>query len=342
MDDDYGIVRWIMDTRKVWTQESVKSFYAEATRALKLLKLHEQNAVYRYIHAKDAKMSLGSILLKHLAISKACNVPWSEIELSQDSFRKPCYIPKDPSGSGVQFNVSHQAGLVALVRSHSVSVGVDIVCVGERDDYRSIERAHGFDNWVDIFGEVFSPREIEDMKYQVYGIHLDDGTYIPDDELGGLRRHSFPNTEVKVKRRNGEIVTFDSRIIVEAKIRRFYAFWCLKEAYIKMTGEALMADWLRDLEFRNVRPPAPAMNDEEPQRGSGWGEIIRDVETWFKGNRVTDVRIELQAYRQEFMIATAVRIDSVKTRNSSNGTTDFPDFVELDLEKDLYPRAEQN
>ena len=87
----------------------------------------------------------------------------------------------------MEFNVSHQAGLVALVGCKTseleVELGVDIVCVNERNDYRVIDE-EGFNGWVDIYSEIFSQEESFDMKYNADAFHLLDGTLITPDLLG--------------------------------------------------------------------------------------------------------------------------------------------------------------
>ncbi len=66
----------------------------------------------------------------------------------------------------------------------------------------------------------------------------------------------------------GEVMQVASNDVIEAKLRRFYTFWALKEAYVKMTGDALLADWLRVLEFRKVRAPRPASTNAQEIRKS--------------------------------------------------------------------------
>jgi 4'-phosphopantetheinyl transferase len=57
------------------------------------------------------------------------------------------------------------------------------------------------------------------------------------DALGRCQRR---NMKLEVKALKGEerketTVTIDSNIVIEAKRRRFYAMWCLRESYVKMT-----------------------------------------------------------------------------------------------------------
>ena len=70
-----------------------------------------------------------------------------------------------------------------------------------------------------------------------------------------------------------------------------------------LTGVALLADWLRLLEFRDFRPPRQAV---------GWGteegvDVIGDTKMFFKGEPVTDVNLSLRALGDDFMFCTAVR-----------------------------------
>jgi len=290
-------------------------------------------------------------------------VPWPLIALSTDAHGKPCYVPPDPplprsdgphqpdasaserenksegrgeseskgekggGGAGiVKFNVSHQAGLVVLIGSTSptAEVGIDVVNVAERAgrDMAGVRKG-GLAAWVEIYGEVFSGREVEEMKWSlpvpvsvpvsvcVPGAlsSVPGSLSSPNDDLDGnsdgnkdgtttmtlspdlllpLARCSKPDvllplsltlplpvpvavsplahtptptptpTPPPTSHAQPVAVTVSSTPLIASKLRNFYAHWCLKEAYIKMTGEALLAPWLRDLEFRNVRPPAAA------------------------------------------------------------------------------------
>jgi 4'-phosphopantetheinyl transferase len=269
-------------------------------------------------------MSLASSLLKHLAITKLYNVPWSKSTISRDGNGKPCYLPKT-----IDFNVSHQAGLVTLVAG-SFDLGTDIVCVNERDDLGRIEK-DGLFTWVDMHAEVFSPREIQYIKLDPSNLgleHLDLSGYGRD----AVARCQYRNQKAEWTS-NGASHTIESNLIVDAKLRRFYAAWCLREAYVKMTGEALLAEWLQRLEFRNFRSPKPKDN----VHGSSLevGEIMDRFDIHFKGKKVEDVVIELRAIGQDFMIATSARCPpNIKS-------IEFPGFTKLDIEKDIYLVAGQ-
>ncbi|KAL9037426.1 MAG: hypothetical protein Q9214_005713, partial [Letrouitia sp. 1 TL-2023] len=116
----------------------------------------------------------------------------------------------------------------------------------------------------------------------------------------------------------------------KAKIRHFYAHWCMKEAYVKMT--ALMAPWLQQMEFRNILDPMPASQPSlsaDGRANGDWGEIFTDVEIWHCGTKVRDVKMELQAFRDDYMIATTVLAPQPHL---------LP-FRELDIKHDVYPFA---
>lgn len=87
---------------------------------------------------------------------------------------------------------------------------------------------------------------------------------------------------------------------IAAKLRYFYTFWALKEAYIKMTGEALLAGWLRELEFRDVRVPAVA---EEGR----WGVVESGVQVWMQGRRIEGLRVEVVGFGREYIVALVGR-----------------------------------
>jgi 4'-phosphopantetheinyl transferase len=284
----------------------------------------------------DAKMSLASALLKRLYISRALSIPWKSVTLARKGdpkHGKPCALLPNGSFAALDFNVSHQAGLVSLIgwnpvpgTSASVQVGTDIVCVNERDDYRTID-TEGFDAWIDIYTDIFSEAERWDMKYSLDYITLLNGVILPGSQLNRLDRCISRNLPLSITPPTGESHSFSSDLIIEAKLRRFYAFFCYKEAFIKLTGEALLAPWLTDLEFQGVKSPLPGTQARCSTHGT-WGEKVTDVEVVLHGEKVEDVKMTLQAYEEDFMLSTAVKADS-------SVQIEVPEWKKLDLESDV-------
>lgn len=298
--------RWLLDVEALWPSPVGASQNAQSTahwatgtaaqHALALLTEGERAKVLRFYRPSDAKLSLGSNLLKHRAIANTCRVSWSEAFISEGANKKPCYKPLAPSSKSLEFNVSHHGSLVALIGcpGESVKLGVDIVKMNWEKDYATVMK-DGFEAWANVYEMVFSDREIKDIA-----------GFVPPTR--GTQQDE-----------------------IRDKLRHFYAHWCLKEAYVKMTGEALLASWLKDLEFRNVQVPFPASQMlESGQIGGDWGQTCGGVEIWFYGKRVTDVLLEIQAFREDYMIATA----------SSSVETEMSYFKELDVERDVYPLQE--
>ena len=294
-----NVFRWVLDVDELWItpfegDESFKSTDHWATGesaqyALNLLPAEEKKKVLKFYRQNDAKLCLGSCLLKRQAIAETCHVPWTEVTISQDEHRKPCYRQTYPIGKALQFNVSHHGTLVAFVgcSDENVRLGVDIVRMNWEKDYAMVLQ-DGFAAWARIYEMVFSDREIRDIAY-----------YVPPAQIN----------------QEGEI---------RAKLRHFYAHWCLKEAYVKMTGEALLAKWLKELEFKNVEVPLIAQESDD----EGWGQTCSNVEIWFYGKRVEDVWLEIQAFGNDYMIATA----------ASSIDIDLDAFRMVDLERNIYSR----
>lgn len=336
----HGLTRWYMDTRALTASSSNLPL-------LQTLRPEDQEAVKRYYHLADKHMSLASCLLKYLFIHRACHVNWDKITISRTPapHKRPCYIPLAPQKNdensvpspNVEFNVSHQASFVALagctVPAHITpnnatspspspstghtgppQVGIDITCTDERsrrgkDSIPSTEAdLHSF---LDIYAEVFSPREIELMKSNP-NQQPQYGSQYGSQSLTRTKMMSLEET-------------------IEYRLRRFYAYWALKEAYIKMTGEALLAPWLKELQFFNVVPPESAIDDEgRPQ----WGSPTRDVVVKLYGEVVSDVRIELVAFGKEYLVATATR-----GGDGQSGVGTWGDFRRIDLDSDVEPCA---
>ncbi|KAL4879036.1 hypothetical protein BJY04DRAFT_105096 [Aspergillus karnatakaensis] len=317
------LTRWYIDTRPLTATTTTLPL-------LTTLQPTEQTAVQKFYHLKDKHMSLASQLLKYLFIHRTCRVPWSSIVISHtpDPHRRPCFIPDPSSAQGkqgiveIEFNVSHQASMVAIAGtiippnfsgdSHNgpegtikPQVGIDITCVNERSkEPRTLESLR---KYIDIFGEVFSADEMADMR----------------------RLHGAPQTQQTAGTGTGQ----DS--LVDYGYRLFYTYWALKEAYIKMTGEALLAPWLRDLEFSNVVAPGA-------ESGEGkFGEPYTGVRTTLNKELVKGVRVEVAALEGDYLFATAARGGGIGVRSGSRdgGDDSWLLFEKLDIERDIQPCA---
>lgn len=113
----------------------------------------------------------------------------------------------------------------------------------------------------------------------------------------------------------------------------FYTYWALKEAYIKMTGEALLAPWLRELEFTDVVVP-------EPSEESPCSQPYTAIKTWLRGELVEDVRIEVVAFGDEYLIATAARGARIGATSHALGgglgsIDPWQALEKVDIEKDI-------
>lgn len=216
---------------------------------------------------------------------------------------KPCYRPlaaESPDNNTIQlgddmdldFNVTHQAGLVLLAGLHSKTadqyrVGIDVTCVAERHerDVASIRKDGcgneniGYDKFVRMHEEVFSEADLWSI--------LQEGS------ASGLK----------------------------GRLRRFYAFWALKEAYVKMEGEALLADWLRDIEFRGVSVPEPARFGEQ------FDEPVLGILVFVNGRQRENVQVFLQAFEDDYLVATAV------CREAGAVEVAAPKFREVDMDE---------
>ncbi|RHZ67706.1 4'-phosphopantetheinyl transferase family protein [Aspergillus thermomutatus] len=334
-----SLMRWYIDTRQLTATNSLLPL-------LETLQPSDQETVKKYYHLKDRHMSLASNLLKYLFIHRSCRIPWNKISISRTPapHRRPCFLPSptliestDGPIPSIEFNVSHQASLIALagtiippsdvahtspaavfaapspssIPALSVpQVGIDITCVDERRARTSSAPSTRKElaEYVDIFAEVFSKRELETIK-----------------NLGGR----FP-AQAQDSARETEAVEYGLRL--------FYTYWALKEAYIKMTGEALLAPWLRELEFTDVIAPAPVEG-----LAVDWGEPYTGIKTWLYGERVEDVRIEVVAFEKDYIFATAARGAGLGAESrplpGSAGVDSWMLIEKIDIDKDIAPCA---
>lgn len=318
-----AIVQWIVDTRNLWpTAEKTAQLETEvcilprpfsrftsnhatqAARALALLNPEERKSVLRYLFVRDAKMSLASHLLKHYVISKTLDLPWAETKITRNAKTKPIYAAPDPSNpSPIDFNVSHQAGLVALVAAHGsdVDVGCDVVCMSERADRdQAMIAKEGWPAFVDMHADVFAPGEAAYLKHRILSA-------IPGALPAGA----------------------SAKQVNEFKLRCFYTLWCLREAYVKMTGEALLAPWLNVLEFKNFRPPRP--QEEMGKVREDVEDVVKVEDVWFEGRRVDDANVCLRSLGSDYMTCSAVRTPQNKEvgRGLDLGAYDVVEMSEI-------------
>ncbi|KAF5018977.1 hypothetical protein F66182_9023 [Fusarium sp. NRRL 66182] len=274
------VIQWVIDTRPLWPSAlKTADLITCASRALSLVTAEERSSVLRYYHVRDAKLALASALLKRYAISRFCHVPWPQASTVRDARTKPVF--RLPNGDEpLLFNVSHQAGLAVLLAVHNppkgLAVGVDVVCPSERRerDMKSLAD-EGWASFVDMHADVFGVGETAALK----GMNPGPGTAERDRAL-----------------------------------RYFYALWCLREAYVKMTGEALLASWLNHLEMRGFAPPEDMQTPQE---------------VWLRGEKVEGVDVRLMPLLGDYMISTAVR-------NEDNGeTVEIGEFESLDIDEVL-------
>ncbi|KAK0387826.1 hypothetical protein NLU13_4071 [Sarocladium strictum] len=272
------IVQWVVDTRKLWSSaNNTAELPYVAGSAFRLLRDGERTAVLQYVSVKDAKIALASRLVKRYAISRFCDVPWDEALAFRDTNTKPVFRKSDGSEPFI-FNVTHQDGLVILFGVHQpppgLAIGVDVVSPSERRerDHEMLVK-EGWPTYVDIHADVFSPKEVTRLK------------------------------ELKFDRQTAE-----GR---DSLLRWFYSLWCLREAYVKMTGEALLAKWLRDLEIRGFGPP-----EDIPDGVEG---------AWMHGQRVEGVDIKLENLLDGFMVSSVVR------RGNAGETIELGSWQSLDV-----------
>lgn len=320
-----------------------------ASRAVELLPLihtlpqARQDTIRKYVRKPDRYMSLASELLKFFFIHKTARIPWSEIKISRTPkpHNRPYWAP--PEGwwrkgfEGIEFNVSHQAGMIVLVgsrtpnrprevrindqneinirssavinpdptavaeteswidgdESEDVRIGVDVACTWEPPRTQDLSTQEQLNEWVDIFEEMFSDMEQEDMKYaDVSG---------PDDMNEA-----------------------------DCKARRFYTYWALKEAYIKMVGEGLLAPWLRELEFKDV--PVPSRPNAADCKAQAWtltsDEVVRSLQVLFKKRNIEHtMQTTLEGFEDTFVVATMTRgVTDQPGNNIRWQRLDFPDI----------------
>lgn len=337
------VARFYVDVRAL-----IPASRAEPTNLslIETLPEEQQEAIRKFLRPADRLMSLASALLKNVFIHRYALIPWNEVRIfkTPKPHRRPYWQPPPDwtSEGGLEFNVTHQNGVIAIIGCKTptaqsqdyslpllqqvnltpappvpeasdtqVRLGIDLACT--KEDGRTpkdVTSQASLDEWVDIFGEMFSWQCRQDMKHAL-------------------------------------IPGADDATIYQKRLRRFYAYWSLKEAFIKMVGEGLLAEWLKELEFEKVIAPEPATAGDFPDDGFSWAfkndeeqkwtspdKIVKDIEASLYGRKLDNVHLELVAYEEDFLLATSMRGVSDSERPSARK------WIKLNIEKDIRPCAE--
>ena len=298
------VFRYILYVDPVLHDESQKKsqpwhLEPQISRFLDMLPEDEQASTLKFFRTPDKARALGSRLLKHLAIVRACNIAWNASKVSAQPVNgKPCYQPPSPKGPTVEFNVSHDDNVVILagVRGNEYQVGIDVMNVKKARDRVAWRDHGGWEGWINTFEAAFHPNEMKAMR---------------DFHPSGTNDHA-----IRIQ-----------------KLRLFYCYWVLKEAYIKMTGEAFRDPHIKQLEFRGVRAPKSAYEAPQPGNPIPWGEIVKNFEVWKHGRQLQNVYMELQALGPDYVVATAIS-------KSDDGADEqpFPPVEVIDLQRDVVER----
>jgi 4'-phosphopantetheinyl transferase len=288
----------------------------QAADALALLTPEERANVLRFFFVRDAKLALGSSLLKKFAITRHCGVSWSSAVVTRDKRTKPVFVMPDGS-QPLLFNVSHQDGLVVLFgvynppgssSSSSSSAKGTSNTAAEAPKPEDLAAAGGIGGCFAIGVDVVSPgerrsRDVEAIRQQgwPYFVEMHEAAFSPH-EAARLKTLPFKDDPHRL-------------------LAYFYALWCLREGYVKMTGEALLAEWLQELDLRECIPP-------QERKGQGPQGDGRPA-AWFRGQMVPGVDMRLMPLLDGYMVCTVVR------RSAEGEGIEVRGFESLDIKEIL-------
>jgi 4'-phosphopantetheinyl transferase len=371
-DKPTTITRWLLDTRALWPGPIIHGVRdkssqpaicddeingMQAAEYLEAVPPKEQQDILKKYHLSDARMSLGSALLKRAYVAQTTGLEWHSIALDRrlhPTMGKPCWLPPPGEETSrrrwpqVDFNVSHQNGIVVLVGicaparqedadDGELQVSVDIVSPNERNQLAKIGGSD-FASFISVYENMFSEAEIFSLTYTLPPtghVTLRTGVTIPNHSLGRLDRTIISGELNQVELPGGRKVDILSDVVLEEKLRNFYAAFSLKEAYVKLGGEGIGAEWIQQLELQSVR--APTNRGVPPWNLSGvWGESVTshsgELGLTLHGEDVTDVFVEIQALEEDYLISTML-----KPAKALGDLDAFPGWKMIDVERDILP-----
>ncbi|MCJ1246123.1 hypothetical protein MMC30_003328 [Trapelia coarctata] len=292
------------------------------TQALALLSPTEKEKILRFYFPRDAALALGSSLLKRVAVVKGLKVSWEEAGrgMGREKRGKPYWrrpgsaaaVKEGESGEErtegdepgvedvdreIEFNVSHHGSLVVLIASITPNAG----------EYQQSSSLRAHRVGIDV-------TKIDLMRDTAAVQH--EGSFAIWVNIYG---DVFHPSELRT------LTSLPDSLPLEDRLRRFYTSWALREAYVKMTGEALLAAWLKELEFREVRAPVKGLD-------GGWGEGWTGVEVWVKEERVNRVEVEISGWGKDYVVASVVE-------GWEKGWEEWVQFEEVDFARDIAPLA---
>lgn len=103
-----------------------------------------------------------------------------------------------------------------------------------------------------------------------------------------------------------------------------------------MTGEALLAPWLKELEILSSEVPCGKESVEDSE-SLGVGEVVKDFSITFKGEPVNTVMMELTALGKDYMVAASAR--SATGRDIPN--LKMGHWKVLDMDSDILAFGEE-
>ncbi|XP_065898321.1 L-aminoadipate-semialdehyde dehydrogenase-phosphopantetheinyl transferase-like [Dysidea avara] len=115
-------LRWAFNT-SIWSPTK-----EEWVLACSCIQAEEKERISGFVHAKDAKLSMGGRLLIRRALVQLLGLPNTAIKLTRGDRNKPELVGND----NVQFNVSHDGCYVVLAVEQNRKVGVDVMQMTRR------------------------------------------------------------------------------------------------------------------------------------------------------------------------------------------------------------------
>jgi phosphopantetheinyl transferase len=220
--------------------------------ALSLVPGEDRARILKFRFERDQKLALASRLLQRSLVSQKFGIPHDAVQIARTAEGKPyvenAEIAQHPVWPNWNFNVSHHGAYAAIASEPILVAGIDIMDLHERPHNETTS----VDDFLSTFTNNFTAGEWSAIQSGAAGFLVGGGGGDDTPQQQQQQRWCSATTDSSSPQRTQAI--YDS----------FYAYWSLKEAYIKSVGIGLGFELNRaDFSLINHEEEKEVVDEEE-------------------------------------------------------------------------------